>query len=52
MQKKEVETRVVGPKFVKNARQWCVTIMGKIQKQEWFSTKEEAQKFITNFKEE
>lgn len=44
--------RILGPKFVKKANSWCVTVFTagnkgvESQVNEWFSTREEAEKFI------
>lgn len=42
-----MNTRILGPKFVKRANAWCLTFFseaksGVTQTQEWFSSKEEA----------
>ncbi len=39
--------RITKPKFVKKAKQWCVTVLsGETQKQHWFDTKQEAEQFF------
>lgn len=43
--------RITRPKFVRKARQWCVTVFsGEDQKQHWFNTKQEANKFYEETK--
>ncbi len=51
---KETKAKIAGPKWVKKANQWCVTITSisktkqkKVQTQEWFSIEEEAKEYIS-----
>lgn len=44
---------IKGPKFVRRANMWCVTIfLGKTQTQNWFTTEQEAKDFIESKKED
>lgn len=50
--------RILGPKYVRRAHSWCVTIFssasknGVTQTQNWFTTEQEAAKFVEEKNEE
>jgi hypothetical protein len=50
--------KILGPKFVKKANQWCVTVIIEetkdkkgSQKQEWFSSEYKAEEYILSLQE-